>query len=84
MKKIIKNNLHFYIVINGELFEDDFTFGSLQAPTNLQVAVELIGKTAANPNGDGSKLNLRQLQMMQYPINLFFLMERLQTHQVVF
>jgi hypothetical protein len=34
--------------------EDDFTFGSLQAPTNLQVAVELIGKTAANPNGDGS------------------------------
>jgi hypothetical protein len=32
----------------------DFTFGSLQAPTNLQVAVELIGKTAANPNGDGS------------------------------
>jgi hypothetical protein len=56
---------------------------SLQAPTNLQVAVELIGKTAANPNGDGL-LNLRQLQMMQYPINLFFLMERLQTHQVVF
>jgi hypothetical protein len=52
--------------------EDDFTFGSLQAPTNLQVAVELIGKTAANPNGDGLvKLNLRQLQMMQYPINLF-------------
>jgi hypothetical protein len=33
--------------------KDDFTFGSLQAPTNLQVAVELIGKTA-NPNGDGS------------------------------
>jgi hypothetical protein len=63
----------------------DFTFGSLQAPTNLQVAVELIGKTAANPNGDGSgKVNLQQLQMMQYPINLFFLMERLQTHQVVF
>jgi hypothetical protein len=27
--------------------------GSLQVSTNLQVAVELIGKTAANPNGDG-------------------------------
>jgi hypothetical protein len=26
--------------------KDDFTFGSLKAPTNLQVAVELIGKTA--------------------------------------
>jgi hypothetical protein len=26
--------------------EDDFTFGSLQAPTNLQVAVELIETTA--------------------------------------
>jgi hypothetical protein len=64
--------------------EDDFTFGSLQAPTNLQVAVELIGKTAANPMVMGLKLNLQQLQMMQYPINLFFLMERLQTHQVVF
>jgi hypothetical protein len=46
------------------LFEDDFTFGSLQA-LQLQVAVELIGKTAANPNGDGSgKVNLQQLQIM--------------------
>jgi hypothetical protein len=53
MKNNYKHNLHFYIVINGELSKDDFTFGSLQAPTNLQVAVELIGKTA-NPNGDGS------------------------------
>jgi hypothetical protein len=83
MKNNYKNNLHFYIVIDGELSEDDFTFGSLQGSYNLQVAVELIGKTAANPNG-GSGKAIRQLQMMQYPINLFFLMERLQTHQVVF
>jgi hypothetical protein len=32
--------------------EDDFT-RFITSPTNLQVAVELIGKTAANPNGDG-------------------------------
>jgi hypothetical protein len=38
---------------------------------NLQVAVELIGKTAANPNGDGLVKHLQQLQMMQYPINFF-------------
>jgi hypothetical protein len=30
-EKNYKHNLHFYIVIDGELFEDDFTFGSLQA-----------------------------------------------------
>jgi hypothetical protein len=85
MKKIITNTISIFILLlMVNCSEDDFTFGSLQAPTNLQVAVELIGKTAANPNGDGLvKLNLRQLQM-QYPINLFFLMERLQTHQVVF
>jgi hypothetical protein len=30
----------------------------------LQVGVELIGKTAANPNGDGSGKVLQQLQIM--------------------
>jgi hypothetical protein len=53
MKKIITNSI-FYIVIDGELFERWFYFRFITAPTNLQVAVELIGKTAANPNGDGS------------------------------
>jgi hypothetical protein len=62
--------------------KDDFTFGSL-APTNLQVAVELIGKTAANPNGDGLvKLNLATADnAISY--KFVSLMERLQT-QVVF
>jgi hypothetical protein len=65
------------------LFEDDFTFGSLQALLQFQV-VELLVKQQLIPMVMGLvKLNLRQLQMMQYPINLFFLMERLQT-QVVF
>jgi hypothetical protein len=55
MKKIITNTISIFILLlMVNCSEDDFTFGSLQAPSNLQVAVELIGKTAANPNGDGS------------------------------
>ncbi|MEZ7504416.1 family 16 glycosylhydrolase [Flavobacterium sp. Arc2] len=55
MKKIIINTISIFILlIMVNCSKDDFTFGSLQAPTNLQVAVQLIGKTAANPNGDGS------------------------------
>jgi hypothetical protein len=71
-EKIIINTISIVILLlMVNCSKDDFTFGSL-APTNLQVGVELIGKTAANPNGDGLvKLNLQQLQIMQYPINLF-------------
>jgi hypothetical protein len=55
MKKIIINTISIFILLlMVNCSKDDFTFGSLQAPTNLQVGVELIGKTAANPNGDGS------------------------------
>jgi hypothetical protein len=55
MKKIIINTISIFILLlMVNCSKDDFTFGSLQAPTNLQVGVEVIGKTAANPNGDGS------------------------------
>jgi hypothetical protein len=53
MKKIIINTISIVILLLMVNCSKDFTFGSLQAPSNLQVGVELI-KTAANPNGDGS------------------------------
>jgi len=34
--------------------EDNSAFGTLSAPTNLDVTVEIVGKTAELPNGDGS------------------------------
>lgn len=55
MKKIIINTISiFVLLVMVNCSKDDFSFGSLTAPTNLQVAIELIGKTAGNPNGDGS------------------------------
>jgi hypothetical protein len=54
-EKIIINTISIVILLlMVNCSKDDFTFGSLQAPSNLQVGVELIGKTAANQNGDGS------------------------------
>ncbi|MRX39792.1 family 16 glycosylhydrolase [Flavobacterium sp. LC2016-23] len=34
--------------------KDDFAFGDLSAPANLKVTAEIVGKTTADPNGDGS------------------------------
>lgn len=34
--------------------KDDFAFGDLSAPANLKVTAEIVGKTIADPNGDGS------------------------------
>lgn len=34
--------------------KDDFEFGSIDTPTNLNVTAEIVGKTPTNPNGDGS------------------------------
>jgi beta-glucanase (GH16 family) len=34
--------------------KDDFTFGDINAPTNFKVTAEVIGKTTAAPDGDGS------------------------------
>jgi hypothetical protein len=72
MKKIIINTISIVILLlMVNCSKDDFTFGSLQAPSNLQSRVEHLIETA-NPNGDGSgKVKLQQLQIMQYPINLF-------------
>ena len=56
MKTNIKHLLRVLIV--AILFvgcaEDTYTLGDLTAPTNIVINTEIVGKTTANPNGDGS------------------------------
>ena len=55
MKKIIINIVSvFVLLLMVNCQEDNLGFGALDTPTNLQVTAEIIGKTAALPNGDGS------------------------------
>ncbi|WP_428228805.1 family 16 glycosylhydrolase [Flavobacterium sp.] len=54
-KKIIKNIvLLFAILLAISCQKDDYAFGDLSAPSNVKVTTEIIGKTTAAPNGDGS------------------------------
>ena len=34
--------------------EDNYEFGPITSPTNLQVNVEIVGSSSENPNGDGT------------------------------
>ena len=34
--------------------EEDYTFGDIIAPANIQITAEIIGADDTNPNGDGS------------------------------
>ena len=34
--------------------DDDYTFGELTAPSNIDLIVDIVGADASNPNGDGS------------------------------
>lgn len=55
MKKIIVKIVSvFVLLLMVNCQEDDLAFGTLSAPTNLDVTVEIVGKTTALPNGDGS------------------------------
>jgi beta-glucanase (GH16 family) len=55
MKKIVLNIITiFSLLLMVNCQEDNFSFGSLDSPSNLKVTVEVIGKTADAPNGDGS------------------------------
>ncbi|AWG23397.1 laminarinase [Flavobacterium faecale] len=57
MKNIlIKIMALFTLLLMVNCAKDDYSFGSLIAPTNIVVTYELVGKTAAMPDGDGSGL----------------------------
>ena len=55
MKKIILNIIAIFsalLMVNCQ--EDNYSFGALDAPSNLKVTVEVVGKTGQAPDGDGS------------------------------
>lgn len=55
MKKIIINIVSiFTLLLMVNCQEDNFSFGTIDTPSNLTVTVEILGKTAQTPNGDGS------------------------------
>lgn len=55
MKKIISNIIAiFSLLLMVNCQDENNSFGSLDAPSNLQITVEIVGKTADAPNGDGS------------------------------
>lgn len=57
MRKIIINIVSVLtILLMVGCQEDDLKFGNLQAPSNLVIKAEIVGKNDADPNGDGSGL----------------------------
>lgn len=53
-KIILKIAFLFTILLMTGCQKDDFTFGSIDAPSNLKVTAEIVGKTTDTPYGDGS------------------------------
>jgi beta-glucanase (GH16 family) len=53
-KIIIKIVSLFTIFLMMGCQKDDFTFGSLDTPTNVEVTADIVGKTTDTPYGDGS------------------------------
>jgi beta-glucanase (GH16 family) len=55
MKNIFINTIAiFTLLLMVNCSKDDYAFGALENPTNLQVQFEIIGKTTATPYGDGT------------------------------
>ncbi len=53
-KTIIKLLAVFTLLFTIGCQHDNYTFGSIESPTNMEVKAEIVGKTDALPNGDGS------------------------------
>lgn len=57
---MLRYNKSFYLLILviitglGSCKKDEHSFGKIKTPTNLTLKATIIGKDAANPNGDGS------------------------------
>jgi hypothetical protein len=55
MKKIVLNIIAiFSLLLMVNCQEDNYSFGALDAPSNLAITVDIIGKTDQTPFGDGS------------------------------
>jgi beta-glucanase (GH16 family) len=53
-KIIIKIISIFTVLLMTGCQKDDFVFGDINAPSNIQITAEIVGKTASEPFGDGS------------------------------
>jgi len=53
-KIIIKIVFLFAILLMTGCQNEDYTFGNITAPTNIQITAEIVGKTTDDPYGDGS------------------------------
>ncbi len=55
MKKILMNTITILtLLLMVNCAKDDYSFGDLIGPTNLNVNYEIVGKTTATPDGDGT------------------------------
>lgn len=56
MKNILKHfgRLLLLLIVVTSCQDDDKTFGSLDAPKNITLEYEVVGKSAANPDGNGT------------------------------
>ena len=54
MKNIFKIALLLVIGITSSCTQEEYEFGALTSPSDITIVAELVGKTTAKPNGDGS------------------------------
>ncbi|MFA9190095.1 family 16 glycosylhydrolase [Flavobacterium sp. FZUC8N2.13] len=55
MKNILRSTIAiFTLLLMVNCSKDDYAFGALESPTNVEISYEIIGKTEANPFGDGT------------------------------
>lgn len=56
MNRIIKNSsvVFLLLLLISSCKQKEYALGDLTAPSDLSITVDLIGKSVANPNGDGS------------------------------
>ncbi|MEN8777007.1 MAG: glucan endo-1,3-beta-D-glucosidase, partial [Polaribacter sp.] len=56
----MKNIKNLYIVLFSLMAitygcqENDYSFGDIITPSNIQITAEIVGADTSNPNGDGS------------------------------
>lgn len=54
MKNIFKIALLLVIVFTSSCTQEEYEFGDLTAPSDVTIVANVVGKTATNPNGDGT------------------------------
>ncbi len=73
MKNIVINTIAiFTLLLMVNCSKDDYSFGDLTAPSNIEVAYEIIGATAATPDGDGTgmvKFTVKADNAISYKFN---------------